>query len=104
VANKAQQWNTNSNIGLVIGATYPEELRIIREQHPEMPILIPGVGAQGGDIALTIKYGVSREGDKAIINSSRQIIYASKEAAFAEAAHQAALKLRDEINKYRSRS
>lgn len=101
VADKAQQWNTNGNVGLVIGATYPDELKLIRQQHPELPFLIPGIGAQGGDVALTIKYGVSPEGDKAIINSARQIIYASKGKDFAEAARKAAISLRDEINKYR---
>jgi orotidine-5'-phosphate decarboxylase len=102
VADKAQAWNKNGNIGLVVGATYPDELKTIRNQHPEMPILIPGVGAQGGDVALTVQNGASREGKRAIINSSRQILYASKGKDFAEAARLATLKLRDEINKYRS--
>jgi orotidine-5'-phosphate decarboxylase len=101
VADKAQQWNADGNIGLVVGATYPEELKLIRQEHPDMPLLIPGIGAQGGDIALTVKYGASPEGDKAIINSSRQIIYASRGTDFAEAARKAALALRDEINKQR---
>jgi orotidine-5'-phosphate decarboxylase len=101
VADKARQWNTHGNIGLVVGATYPDELKSIRQQHPEMPFLIPGVGAQGGDIALTIKNGTGSHGDNAIINSSRQILYASRGADFAGAARQAALTLRDEINKYR---
>ena len=101
VADKAQEWNTSGNIGLVVGATYPEELKLIRQQHPYLPLLIPGIGAQGGDLATTIKYGVSADGDRAIINSSRQIIYASKGKDFAEAARRAALTLRDEINKYR---
>jgi orotidine-5'-phosphate decarboxylase len=101
VAEKASSWNTNGNIGLVVGATYPDELKTIRQQHPDMPILIPGIGAQGGDVAATVKFGVSARGDKAIINSSRQILYASKGRDFAEAARRAALTLRDEINKYR---
>jgi orotidine-5'-phosphate decarboxylase len=101
VADKAQEWNTSGNIGLVVGATFPEELKFIRQQHPHLPLLIPGIGAQGGDLATTIKYGVSASGDRAIINSSRQIIYASKGKDFAEAARRAALILRDEINKYR---
>ncbi len=100
VSLKASQWNKYGNIGLVIGATYPEELRIIRQNHPDMPLLIPGIGAQGGDLALTIKYGVDIHGEKAIINSSRQIIYASKQKDFAEAARQAALELRNEINRH----
>ena len=94
VADKAGQWNTRGNVGLVVGATYPEELKQLRQQHPEMPILIPGVGAQGGDVELSVKYGVSPDGDKAIINSSRQILYASKGSDFAEAARKVALSLR----------
>ena len=100
VALKANEWNVNGNIGLVVGATYPEELRMIRQSHPDIPLLIPGIGAQGGDIALTVSYGVDAQGEKAIINSSRQIIYASREKDFAEAARQAALELRDQINIY----
>jgi len=98
VALKASEWNTHGNIGLVVGATYPEELKLIRQNHPALPLLIPGIGAQGGDLASTIRYGVDAQGEKAIINSSRQIIYASREKNFAEAARQAALTLRDQIN------
>ena len=98
VAQKASEWNVHGNIGLVVGATYPEELRLIRQNHPDMPILIPGVGAQGGDLATVLRYGVNSEGEKAIINSSRQIIYASRGKDFARAARHAALELRDTIN------
>jgi orotidine-5'-phosphate decarboxylase len=71
-----------------------------------MPLLIPGVGAQGGDLAGAVRYGVDARGEKAIISSSRQIIYAHRERSekgvdFAVAARDAALKLRDEINSYR---
>jgi orotidine-5'-phosphate decarboxylase len=100
VALKAEQWNTHGNIGLVVGATYPEELKLIRQSHPDMPLLIPGVGAQGGDIATTVRYGVDAQGEKAIINSSRQIIYASREKDFAEAARRLASSLREQINSY----
>jgi len=100
VARKASQWNIHGNIGLVIGATYPEELKLIRDSHPDMPILIPGVGAQGGDLASAVRYGVDAHGEKAIINSSRQIIYASPEKDFAQAARQVASSLRDQINSY----
>ena len=103
VALKASEWNTYGNIGLVVGATYPEELRQIRQQHPDMPLLIPGVGAQGGDLALVVRYGVNAEGELAIINSSRQIIYASRGEDFAQAARKAASSLRDEINHYRAK-
>jgi orotidine-5'-phosphate decarboxylase len=98
VALKASQWNIHGNIGLVVGATYPEELKTIRHNHPDMPLLIPGIGAQGGDLALTIRYGVDSKGEKAIINSSRQIIYASREKVFAQAARGAATELRNQIN------
>jgi orotidine-5'-phosphate decarboxylase len=98
VASKAEEWNTQGNIGLVVGATYPEELRLIRQSHPDMPLLIPGIGAQGGDLAATVAYGVDPQGEKAIINSSRQILYASRDKDFAEAARQAATTLRDQIN------
>jgi len=98
VALKARQWNTYGNIGLVVGATYPEELKLIRQEHPDMLLLIPGIGAQGGDLALVVRYGVDAKGEKAIINSSRQIIYASREKDFAQAARKVASSLRDEIN------
>ncbi len=102
VALKASQWNTYGNIGLVVGATCPEELRLIRQNHPNMPILIPGIGAQGGDLASAVRYGVNAQGEKAIINSSRQIIYASRGKDFAQAARRAATELRDQINYYRA--
>ena len=99
VARRAGEWNVHGNIGLVVGATCPEELEIIRGQHPDMPLLIPGIGAQGGDLALTVRHGVDRHGEKAIINSSRQVLYASKGKDFAPAARQAAIELREQINR-----
>jgi orotidine-5'-phosphate decarboxylase len=98
VALKAREWNTRSNIGLVVGATYSEQLKRVRELCPELPLLIPGIGAQGGDLAAVVKYGVDASGEKAIINCSRQIIYASKGKDFAQAARREALRLRDQIN------
>jgi orotidine-5'-phosphate decarboxylase len=98
VALKASRWNANHNIGLVVGATYPEELKTIRQAHPDIPILIPGVGAQGGDLELSVRYGVDAHNRGIIINSSRGIIYAGKGADFAKAAGKAAQTLRDEIN------
>jgi len=100
VALKAREWNTRGNIGLVVGATYAEQLKKIRELCPEFPLLVPGVGAQGGDLAAVVKYGVDANGEKAIINCSRQIIYASKGKDFAQAARREALRMRDEINRY----
>ena len=102
VALKASQWNIYGNIGLVVGATYLEELRLIRQNHPDMPLLIPGIGVQGGDLASVVRYGVNAQGEKAIINSSRQIIYASKGKDFAQAARRVALSLREQINNYRA--
>jgi orotidine-5'-phosphate decarboxylase len=98
VALKAREWDTRGNIGLVVGATYPEQLRKVRELCPELPLLIPGIGAQGGDLAAVVKYGVDANGEKAIINCSRQILYASKGKDFAQAARREAVKLRDQIN------
>jgi len=104
VAQKAKEWNTYGNIGLVVGATYPEELKKIRSICPEMPLLIPGIGAQGGDLASTVGYGVDAWGEKAIINVSRQILYASKEKDFAQAARTMAEKIRTQINDYRHKA
>jgi orotidine-5'-phosphate decarboxylase len=101
VALKASQWNIYGNIGLVVGATYPEELKLIRQSHPDMLILIPGIGAQKGDLEKAVRYGVDAHGEKAIISSSRQIIYASRED-FAQAARQVALSLREQINSHRA--
>lgn len=103
VAQKVSQWNKYGNLGLVVGATYPKELKIIRQNHPDIPLLIPGVGAQGGDLALVVKYGVDSKGERAIINSSRQIIYASRGKDFAEAARRVATELRNQINALRTR-
>ena len=76
--------NTHSNIGLVVGAAYPEELRLIRSCCPDIPLLIPGIGAQGGDLASVVRYGVDANGENAIISSSRQIIYAFRGAGTGE--------------------
>lgn len=97
VAEKAREWNTHGNVGLVVGATYPEELRQVREICPDMVILIPGVGTQGGDLAASVRYGVDARGQRAIINISRQVLYASRGKDYPEAARQAAQSLRDRI-------
>jgi orotidine-5'-phosphate decarboxylase len=100
VAEKVNEWNKHGNLGLVMGATYPQELKLIRERYPKMLLLIPGVGAQGGDLGPVVKYGADRGRSRTIINSSRQIIYASRGKDFAAAAAKAARGLRDRINKY----
>jgi orotidine-5'-phosphate decarboxylase len=99
VARKSREWDINGNIGLVVGATYPDELTAIRQLCPEMPLLIPGIGAQGGDLASAVKNGIDARGEKAIIAVSRQVLYASKGKDFAQAARQSAKRIRDEINK-----
>lgn len=101
VALRAGDWNIAGNVGLVVGATYPEELREIRKLCPEMLLLIPGIGAQGGDLEQSVKYGVDANKEKAIIVAARQVIYASQGADFARAARQAGSELRDIINRYR---
>ncbi len=102
VAQRAKEWNLRGNIGLVVGATYPQELRLIRRLCPEMVLLIPGIGAQGGDLASAARYGTDERGERAIISSSRQILYASRGKDFALAARRAAQALRDQINHHLS--
>ncbi|MDP1742672.1 MAG: orotidine-5'-phosphate decarboxylase [Polaromonas sp.] len=95
VARLAQgPWNLNGQLGLVVGATYPAEIERVRAVAPTLPLLIPGVGAQGGDAAATVKAGW-RPGAPIIVNSSRAIIYASSGDDFAEAARREAIKTRD---------
>jgi orotidine-5'-phosphate decarboxylase len=92
------------NLGLVVGATWPEELKEIRDLvGEEMPILVPGIGEQAGDLEKAVKYGANSQGKLAIINVSRGVIFASPGEDFAEAARAAARELRDEIGHYRRR-
>ena len=100
VAGKVHEWNKNGNLGLVVGATYPEELKLIRDRYPEMPLLIPGVGAQGGELKQVVAYGVDAGREKTVINSSRQILYVSNGRDFAAAARHEAKTMRDKINEY----
>jgi orotidine-5'-phosphate decarboxylase len=97
----ANEWNKNGNCGLVVGATYPEELAEVRKIVGDMPILIPGIGAQGGDVEKTVKAGMDSRGRGMIINSSRGSIFASSGPDFAEAARRETLKLHNLINQYR---
>jgi orotidine-5'-phosphate decarboxylase len=102
IANKAaREWNRNGNVLLVVGATYPGELQEIRALVGNMPFLVPGIGAQGGDIEKAVINGKDKDGTGMIINSSRGIIYAGDGKNFAQAARAAALQLKDEINRYR---
>ncbi|MEK7059898.1 MAG: orotidine-5'-phosphate decarboxylase [Patescibacteria group bacterium] len=100
--NIAKNWNINKNCLLVVGATVPEELAEIRQLvGDDMDFLVPGVGAQGGDVEASVKAGQNSSGAGLIINSSRAIIYADNSENFAEVARQKATETRDEINKYR---
>jgi orotidine-5'-phosphate decarboxylase len=95
VANLAQgPWNVNGQLGLVVGATYPQEIERVRAIAPKLPLLIPGVGAQGGDALATVRAGWRSDGT-IIVNSSRAILYASAAEDFAHAARHEALKTRD---------
>ena len=95
------EWNANSNCFLMIGATYPEEMAVARKIAGDMPFLVPGIGAQGGDVEKTVKAGLNSQKAGMIINSSRGIIFASSGEDFAEQARVEAMKLRDEINRWR---
>ena len=97
----AERWNLNGNVLLVVGATYPVELKEIRSIVGDMPLLVPGIGAQGGDVHAAVTNGKDSRGTGMIINSSRGIIYAGHGHSYAEAARHAAKTQRDEINKYR---
>jgi orotidine-5'-phosphate decarboxylase len=101
VALAANRWHAEGPgaCGLVVGATAPAELERIRALSPDLPFLIPGVGAQGGDLASAIKYGVTQTGIGPVINASRAVLYASKGEHFAEEARKAALKIVEEMRK-----
>ncbi len=97
IARLAQgPWNLNGQLGLVVGATYPAEIERVRAVAPTLPLLIPGVGAQGGDAAATVRAGW-RENAPIIVNSSRAVLYASSGDDFAEAARRVAHKTRDAL-------
>ncbi len=97
----AREWNGNGNCALVVGATFPEELAEVRRIVGDLPLLVPGIGAQGGDIEATVRAGRTARGAGLIISSSRAILYASAGDDFAVAARAAASATRDAINRYR---
>lgn len=99
----ATTWNRGGQLGLVVGATYPEELARVRALIGDLPLLVPGIGAQGGDVEACVKSGQSAGGVGMVINSSRAILYAGKDRDFAEQARAVARATRDEINRYRLR-
>ena len=99
VAEKvAREWNAHGNAALVVGATWPEQLREVRAIVGDMPILVPGVGAQGGDVEAVVRNAATADGTGLLVSSSRAILYASSGADFADAAGRAARALRDTIN------
>lgn len=104
IASLAQgPWNTNGQLGLVVGATYPAEIARVRQLAPTLPLLIPGVGAQGGDAVATVKAGWRGADDGSslapiIVNSSRAVLYADSGTGFAQAARRVAQQTRDQLN------
>jgi len=96
----AREWNANRNCLLVVGATYPGELADVRAIVGEMPLLVPGVGAQGGDVEAVVRNGATKDGTGLVISSSRAILYAGSGVDFADAARAAAIVLRDEISRH----
>ena len=102
VADKvAREWNAHGNCLLVTGATYPGQLAEVRAIVGDLPLLVPGIGAQGGDVEAVLRNGQSSDGSGLLISSSRAILYAGNDDDFANAARAATLILRDEINRHR---
>ena len=99
----AGPWNTNGQLGLVVGATFPEELARVRALVGEMPLLVPGIGAQGGDIDATVAAGAGRATPGMLVNSSRAILYASAGPDWAEAAARVARETRDALRRAAAR-
>lgn len=93
----SREWNTNGNCSLVVGATYPAELREVRAVVGDMPILIPGIGAQNGDLVKTVQAGKDSRGQGMIVSASRAVIYASTGDDFAQAARRSAQALNDAL-------
>ncbi len=101
VARRVREWNSTGQCMLVTGATYPEELGRVRTLVADMPLLVPGIGAQGGNLAAVLRHGLTESGNGLVISSSRGILYAGRGVDFAEAANTAALQLKAEINTLR---
>ena len=101
VAERVQAWNHRKNAGLVVGATVPRELGMVREACPELPILLPGVGAQQGDLEASVRAGMDARRQGLLVVAARQVLYASSGGDFAAAAGRAAAALRERINRVR---
>jgi orotidine-5'-phosphate decarboxylase len=102
IAAAARAWNRDGNVMLVAGATYADDLRRIRETVDDMPLLVPGIGVQGGDLETVVDVGLDRDGWGLVINASRSVLYAGSGADYAAAARRAALTLRDDIRRLRN--
>lgn len=98
----AGKWNTHGQNALVVGATFPQELADVRFIVGDLPLLVPGIGAQGGDVEATVRAGRTAAGAGLMISSSRAILYAGSGEDFADAARKVALATRDEVNLYRA--
>lgn len=101
VAERVRAWNTNQNAGLVVGATHPEQLAQVRRACPELPILLPGTGTQGGDLERSVQAGIDGRRAGLLVVAARQVLYASGGDDFAQQARRAAQQLRDRINRAR---
>jgi orotidine-5'-phosphate decarboxylase len=97
----ANQWNTNHNVGLVVGATQPDALKAVRTICPKLPFLLPGIGAQGGDLVQALNAGLDAHRSGLLINVSRSVMYASTDTNYAQAARAEAIRTRDAINQVR---
>ena len=99
VADAVEEWNVPGTLGLVVGATYPEEMTVLRRDHPSLPFLIPGIGEQGGDVHGATRAGANADGRGILVSSSRGVLYASSDPdGYADAARNEVEKLRSEIN------
>jgi orotidine-5'-phosphate decarboxylase len=98
VARRALEWDQHGTVGFVVGATYPADVAAVRQLAPDRPILLPGVGAQAGDLEASVRAGVDDNGARAIVNASRTILYASRAADWQSAARDEAERLRQAIN------
>ncbi len=101
VARSAAEWNVNGNVMLVVGATYPGELRLVRDAVGEMSLLVPGIGTQGGDVEAAVSAGINASRSGLVVNASRSVLYASRGTDFEAAARAAVVSLRNDINRVR---
>ncbi len=101
VARRALAWDRHGTVGLVVGATYPDDVASVRRVAPSTPLLLPGVGAQAGDLAASVRAGITPAGDRLIVNASRSIVYAGSGADWQDAARREAQRLRVAINQAR---